>query len=213
MIRIIILIILGIVSLVNLFGEYKDSFILKCLSKPLLMPLLIAYYVLTAQDINILIILALFFGLLGDIFLLKSEQLNIMLGIASFFLGHVFYITYFLISIDFTFPPYFYLIIIPYIIIILGLFKLLYHHMGELRIPGLLYMIIITLMSFTTAIRYDAVKFIPYLLPLIGSLLFITSDTVLAIGLFKKEVKYGGVIVMFTYILAQTLITIGVTLS
>jgi len=84
--------------------------------------------------------------------------------------------------------------------------------MGDLRIPGFLYMIIITLMSFTTAIRYDAVTLVPYLLPLFGSLLFIASDTVLALGMFKTKIKYGDVIVMLTYILAQTLITIGVTI-
>lgn len=212
MLGIIVLIILGIVSIINLYGEYGGKLKLRYFSKPILMPLLIVYYVVTVQDINVLIILALLCGLAGDVFLMKEEKLNVMLGIGSFFLGHVFYITYFLISIDFIFPPYFYLLIIPYIVVIIILFKLIYPYMGDLRIPGFLYMIIITLMSFTTAIRYDAVTLVPYLLPLFGSLLFIASDTVLALGMFKTKIKYGDVIVMLTYILAQTLITIGVTI-
>lgn len=88
--------------------------------------------------------------------------------------------------------------------------KILWPFTLELRIPVLFYSAAITIMAFTGLNRNDNLAGYNHIV--LGVLLFVVSDAVLAINMFGEGVKYGGVIVMFTYILAQYLIVEGYSL-
>ncbi len=201
-----------IISLLNLSFEFKNNKKGRYYTKPLLMPLLILFYITIADKINYLIILALLCGFSGDVFLMRDDkEKNILLGITSFLIGHLLYITVFLSNTSWLslVPSYFYMFIIPYITLELYLLKKLLPTMGSLKIPGFIYTTIILFMSFTSLSRIFNVSFMSFLLPFIGSISFILSDTVLAFSLFKKQGKYDNIIVMITYITSQFLITLG----
>ena len=75
------------------------------------------------------------------------------------------------------------------------------------KLPVIVYTIAITLMAFTAINRSGQVKGYSYVV--IGVLLFVFSDTVLAVNNFGPGFQYGGLAVMITYVTAQYLIVEG----
>jgi uncharacterized membrane protein YhhN len=65
------------------------------------------------------------------------------------------------------------------------------------------------MMSFTSACGVWAGFNLKFILPFIGSLFFITSDSVLSYNSFNKPSKNYEVLIMGTYILAQVMIVAG----
>ena len=52
-----------------------------------------------------------------------------------------------------------------------------------------------------------------FYMPFIGSLLFMASDSVLAINTFRSKIPRGDVYIMSTYVTAQVLIVAGMIVS
>jgi uncharacterized membrane protein YhhN len=176
------------------------------------MPLLMLFYLLNASVINYFILTALAFGFLGDVFLLKAEkQSRILAGIVSFLIGHIFYISVFVgnsySSLDI--PLWSLLFLLPYIGGALLLLKKLFPSMQFMKLPAIVYMSVIFLMSFLSVLRVWTVSFLSFLLTFAGSLSFILSDSLLAFDLFTVRLKKSDTAVMTTYILAQLLIVLG----
>ena len=76
--------------------------------------------------------------------------------------------------------------------------------LGPLRIPVALYICVIT--GMVVSALYASV---PRTVPL-GALLFLISDSILAIGKFKTAIPFGGFLVWGTYYAAQYLIATGI---
>lgn len=212
MISIILILIFLTVSFLNIVFELLHNKKGRLYTKPLLMPLLILFYLAKVNVVNYLIISALLCGFVGDIFLMLSKkEFNVLMGIGAFLLGHLFYISIFLHTSSMLrdVPYLFFLSIIPYIILELYLFKKLFPSMKTMKLASFIYMSVIFLMSFTSLTRVWSISFIPFLFPFIGSLFFIFSDTVLAFDLFIHHNKHNNVIVMSTYIIAQLFIVVG----
>ena len=67
------------------------------------MPLLLIYYILSVAEVNKLIVIALVFGFMGDVFLmLPKGKNNFILGLGSFLIGNVCYVFLFLEGISFA---------------------------------------------------------------------------------------------------------------
>lgn len=185
---------------------------LRRVTKCLLMPLLLCCYYLLASPPSSLVMLALFFGFLGDVFLLVPERSwSFVSGLISFAIGHVFYITAVFSNFNTATPGW--LIPVAAVIYLAGMarmFAILWPRMPKMMfIPCLLYMLIISFMSLCMlafALTYSTpTAWCAY----IGSIFFIASDSVLALVTFKRRIPFRHVIVMSTYIIAQTLLAIG----
>lgn len=75
--------------IVNLYADKNNIQKLKVLTKPLLVPLIILFYLTSAVQINWLIVSALFFGFLGDFSLLwGSKKIFFAIGLFAFLVGH-----------------------------------------------------------------------------------------------------------------------------
>lgn len=185
----------------------------RCYTKPFLMPLLAIFYMLSATQINRLIVIALVFGFIGDVFLMWPERKNnFMFGLGAFLIGHICYVVLFKQSIPYIkdIPLWFYLITIVYVMGATIVMKKLINYLGDMKIPTFIYMMIILLMSFTSLARIWFMDMnISFLLPFIGSLFFLCSDSMLAFNTFKGKFKNGNVYIMLTYVLAQALIVGG----
>jgi uncharacterized membrane protein YhhN len=81
--------------------------------------------------------------------------------------------------------------------------------LGGLKIPVLLYAIVISIMAIMAWTRYGTAKGRSYWLVALGAGLFVISDSVLAINKFSNPIPNAGIIIMLTYILAQYGITMG----
>jgi uncharacterized membrane protein YhhN len=215
---IVVLILFAIDSIIHLCSDFVDDETKKKIiyaTKPLLMPLLLIFYLIATSIVNGVIIAGLIGGWLGDIFLLKKGSKKLfMLGLISFLLGHLLYIIAFLISISWfqNTPLWIFALIFPYLILLYIIFNLLKDHLGKMKIPTTIYMIIILVMSFAAL----AVLFTENLINVgnksivfLGSILFIISDFLLAWNKFKSSITHERIYVMSTYILAQFCIVFG----
>jgi uncharacterized membrane protein YhhN len=198
-------------AVLHLVSILAQKPLLKALSKGSLMPLLLGFYVLGADKIFWPVVLALFLGGAGDIFLLNINSLKFFrLGLASFLLGHICYIIALLVF------PFNNAVLVISIAVAAALGIVMYrfvHPSREMRIPVIVYetvimgMVIFALQTFLVQGPPSGA------LVLAGSLLFLVSDSILARFTFGKKPVYGDFWVMLTYIPAQFCLVLGFYLS
>lgn len=156
-----------------------------------------------SQNQNLLHFLALIFSLCGDIVL----QMKLFLpGLGSFLIAHVFYSILMI-----TWRPRLkfkstLLIVIVITFISFTLARWLTSDAENMQIAVTLYAITILTMGFIAYKTDDKKSLI-----LIGAILFILSDFILALGLFKEGLPYNNIIVMWTYGIAQLLLYNGLS--
>lgn len=184
-------------------------------TKPVLM-ILLAVYVLYSnakmpRDYRIFLLLALVFSSLGDDLLLFP---NLFLpGLGGFLLAHVMYIIFFL-KIRYSNPPvplcrYPLILLNAAIVILFILFMAPY--LGNLIVPVIVYAfaLSITVQSVLHAFHFRRQPAGWYCI--IGAVLFLLSDLLIAVGKFYHSFPGGDVIVMLTYGFAQWGLVYGST--
>ena len=179
--------------------------------KPLLMPSLAAYFLFSVKQKNklaFLVIIALLFSWIGDVMLMFVELKSIyfILGLVAFLLAHIAYILIFNKSSQ-DFKPKIFTYSTGFLLTLYGilLILLMWPGLGDLMIPVIIYTAIIMTMGITALFR----KASGASLVLIGAMLFIASDSLLALNKFYQAFAAAGFWVMLTYILAQYFIVIG----
>jgi len=204
-----------VVLLADLIAVYLGKEILRYATKPLLMPLLVIYFVSAVKFFDSSskkwMILALAFSWLGDVLLIfeSANSSFFIFGLVAFLIAHILYIILFnQIRIkekvkQSLFP------LLPIAIYYFLLISLLQPTLGEMKKPVGIYGLIISIMlSFAIdlwRIKDRGVSF--YIIS--GALLFIISDSLLAINKFYSSFQYGGILIMLTYGIAQLFITLG----
>ena len=185
--------------------------------KPLLMPLLLCFYWLSASAMgkkpDAFIVLALFCGFLGDTFLLGHGK-AFLLGLASFLFGHIFYIIGFLRPLELrAVPPAVWLLALAYFAYsVIASRTLLPFVRGKEKLAVILYMVCLLTMSFSAMLRCGYARGNGFWLTFLGSLFFVASDSMLALQLYRKAGRAFHIPVMVTYLLAQSMIVYGVLL-
>ncbi|MEO0897692.1 MAG: lysoplasmalogenase [Bacteroidota bacterium] len=192
-------------------------------SKSLLMPTLFMYYWMfkasSARFEHFLVMGALFFSWAGDVLLMYESSLFFLLGLGSFLLAHICYILCF----SLTLPPYkgkSYLgkhpwAYLPFLLYAALLFWLIYGGLGNMTVPVLVYATVICVMSLTALNRWNRVSEISFGYVFLGALLFMLSDSLIAVGKFASDVvliPFRQIWVMLTYMTAQYLIIHGILL-
>jgi len=150
----------------------------------------------------------LFFTWAGDV-VLEFEGLFIP-GLGCFLLAHVMYLVVFFKTPgrNVIFQKRWYLLI-PVILSGAGLILYLYNDLADMRIPVIIYSIVILTMLTGAINRLEKVNLISYYLVLTGAILFVISDSAIAINKFSHHFESSGIVVMTTYIIAQYLIVSG----
>ena len=204
-----------VVLLADLIAVYLGKEILRYATKPLLMPLLVIYFVSVVKffvsSLKKWMILALAFSWLGDVLLIfeSANSSFFIFGLVAFLIAHMLYIILFdQIRIkekvkQSLFP------LLPIAVYYFLLISLLQPTLGEMKKPVGIYGLIISIMlSFAIdlwRIKDRVVSF--YIIS--GALLFITSDSLLAINKFYSSFQYAGILIMLTYGIAQLFIALG----
>ncbi|GHM99506.1 hypothetical protein WSM22_09960 [Cytophagales bacterium WSM2-2] len=184
--------------------------------KPLIVPTLTAFYFQNSESRNRLFILAMVFCWAGDFFLLfdSISQLYFMGGLGSFLIAHI--ILYFLYGSlkSGNGPglngPQRARLSFPVILAGSGLITILYPTLGGLKVPVIIYALALMLMVLQSIYRYGFTSSQSFWNICIGALLFMLSDSVLAINKFYQPVVFGGVIIISTYMAAMYFIVQGV---
>lgn len=156
------------------------------------------------------VLCALLFSLCGDILLMFVEVSPnyFLFGLISFLIAHVLYVLAFKLQRNKKVNAYgFVILLIAYAS---GLFYVLLDGLNDMMIPVMIYMLVILSMATTAYLRKGIVNRISYLMVLLGALLFLISDSILALNKFYQPQQYANITIMTTYALAQFLIVIGI---
>lgn len=199
----------------DIIGIQADNEIIQYLSKPLIIPFLAAYFFIETGNISSnlqkWILLALFFSWGGDILLMFQGQRDIffLLGLSFFLLAHIFYIIFFYkVRLAEKVKRSIWLLLIV-IIYYAALVTWLSPYLYDMKWPVRIYGVVISIM-FMLAVHMlfinnkNAGKWM-----MIGALLFVISDSVLAVNKFYQGFEAAGIVIMLTYGLAQFLIVEG----
>ncbi len=186
--------------------------------KPMLMPILMLFVFVNSKlssSFSKLIFLALLFSMGGDVLLMPYFD-NFMLGLASFLIAHVFYIIAFMkdnclkdgikkskVSVA--------ILLIAYSVLIYILVTNMLSSGTELAMISavVVYASVITVMVLSTISLQSINSNLETKLMMVGAILFMFSDSVIAINKFVFEIPLSGLWIMTAYTLAQWLITVG----
>jgi len=100
-------------------------------------------------------------------------------------------------------------LVIPVLVFGIGLIYFLYGDLSGMRIPVIIYAIVILFMLAGAINRIEKVNRQSYFLVLTGAILFVISDSLIAINKFSFHFEYSGIVIMSTYLAAQYLIVTG----
>lgn len=205
-----------VIGLFQIILQNHPSFYPGLIAKALIIPILILLLLLNLNPLTNrlhgFMIAGLLFSWAGDIILeFSGSNANMFIpGLACFLLAHIMYLTIFI-----TTPGKNsilgsrIMLLLPVIIYGAALVLYLYDDLKEMKLPVIIYAIVILFMLTGAINRIDKVKTKSFLLVLAGAILFVISDSAIAINKFSYKFEYSGLVIMSTYIVAQYLIVTG----
>lgn len=209
-----------IIVVTDLVGEYLQNPQIDHIAKPLLLVWIAVYFLIHAKGVDKTVVklasLGFLFSWIGDLFMMFSgEFVYFILGIASFLVAQVLYAFLFLRTINISGKKSFLkkkpVWLIPYIVFGFIIYILLFNQLDAiLKTAIFVYMTAILTMSAMALNRYGNGHPMSFSLVLVGSLLFVASDSLIAINRFLGSIPYEGLFIMSTYIAAQYLIMMGI---
>jgi uncharacterized membrane protein YhhN len=193
------------VSILDIIGVAVNNSLLQTIFKPLIIPSLMALYYFSVEKKNNWYLIALVFSFLGDVLLMYKNNL-FLYGIAAFLITQIIYI--YIIVKQMEKPSFFhkYLYAFLFVNYVVYLLSLLKPNLGELFYPVLVYGITISIFGLVVTLNYVTKRTTPTLFLMLGAVLFITSDSMIALHKFHVPKSFYPVAIMITYVLAQYLI-------
>jgi len=207
-----------LVSIGEIISLIAHIEILHTICKPLIIITLLVSYLatVTSEYRSRTLLVALLFSCAGDILLMihDTDGSFFMMGLIAFLVSHVFYI--------FTYRQHQnensetglqgihkVRLAFPIILTGVGLVYVLYPVLGDLKIPVMVYALVLVVMTLNALLRLGKTTQPSFWMVFIGALLFMASDSLLAINKFLVPIPHGSIWVMTTYISAQYLIVKG----
>lgn len=152
------------------------------------------------------LLVALAFGLLGDVLLLSDTVTRFQAGLGAFLLGHLAYLACFVgVGLDEgTWALVGTLVTAAALVVARGVLPATQRSDGAaLSVPVAVYMAVISAMTIAAWATGE------WLIAL-GASVFLASDTILAVNRFVRPMTWARVAVMMTYHVGQALIVLGV---
>lgn len=191
---------------------YWPGFVAKALIIPVLMILFFVNINPFTGRLHIFMIAGLLFSWAGDVVLelSKNNDSLFIVGLVCFLLAHIMYLIVFFLTPgkNSILNNRFYLLI-PVLIYGVILVSCLYADLAGMRLPVILYTIVILSMLAGALNRIEKVKKVSFYLVLAGAILFVISDSVIAFNKFVHQFDSSGIVIMSTYVIAQYLIVAG----
>lgn len=184
--------------------------------KPALIPLLAfgVYFYRKFPSKNILLA-ALLFSWIGDVILLFADiaEIYFILGLVSFLISHIIYCVVFSKQIKTEIKKNKVLFGLGSLVIalyLIAMLSVLLPSLGDLKIPVIVYASVISTMllfAFNGFLIWEKPgnKYV-----FIGALVFVLSDSILAMNKFYAPIEKSSFFIMLTYLVAQYLIVVGI---
>ena len=152
------------------------------------------------------ILLGLTACLAGDVFMMLKEK-KFIEGLVAFLFGHLFYISAFLtvtrLKVDFG-------TVLPLFIFAAAMMTILFPHLGKMKLPVSFYILVITVMGGLAIQRYVDIGGTAAFRAFAAAVLFIVSDSILAVNRFVRPFPWAQTGILGTYFAAQLLFALSV---
>ena len=195
----------GVIFFLNILFMYvlQDY---RTVAKPMIMASLIGFYITVERRQSNAFVLAMIFALLGDVFLMFDGDDFFLIGLVCFMLMQLLY-TYLFSREGSNDVKRLLIISVPLAFLTISIISMLWNDLGDLRIPVLVYAMAISGMVISAIYRKKTLK--GYSAVVMGVVLFLISDAVLAISKFGGALPFQDIVIMCTYMTAQFLIVRG----
>lgn len=206
-----------VVALIELIALATDFATVHQAVKPLIMLALIGYYLASVDVRSGAFVRAMFFSWAGDVLLIfvPRGEIFFIAGLLAFLISHLLFIQTYRVhrgagsgaelmgtqKVRFS---------LPIVLLGTGLVVVLYPSLGSLRLPVLVYAMVLTIMVMSALFRFGLTNSQSFWMVFSGAVLFMASDSILALNKFLNPVPAAGLLTMFTYMSAQFLIAEGI---
>lgn len=205
----------------DLFAIYTGNQLIQYIVKPMILISLFVFFAFQVTmvkpkgrelRISTFLMEGLVLSLVGDTLLMfDADPMFFILGLSAFLLAHIFYILTFYTVLKTEKLKLDLRLFIPVSVYYALLVFLLFPVLGEMRIPVLVYGIVISIMfalalHMINLIYREAGKWMA-----IGAAMFVLSDSLLAFNKFYQAFPFAGIYIMISYAAAQYGIVKGVT--
>lgn len=210
---ILFLIIFIVSTAVHLYASSKKNQKLRNITKPFILLSLLGFYVFSASEIRIQIVLALIFSWLGDVLLMPKGNKWFSAGGVAFMISHLFFVLGYNEDIVFSAIPVWCIVFFAaaFVIAVSIIFSKLKEHLPKaLFYPMFFYLLVNGTMNCFAIFRLLSNPCPATIITCIGAVLFFISDTSLFFVRFKKNSRLKThFIVMLTYSIGEILIICG----
>ncbi len=215
MVIIVLPFVIAVTMLISIVAEYRRARTVVYVFKPLSTVLIITLAALAQPaecTYQVLIIIGLVFSLAGDVFLMLPEEPRSFFvpGLVVFLIAHLFYIVAFCLGGGWSSKDL--LVALPFLAFGIGTAAYLWPSLGAMRAPVALYILVILAMGWRSGVRIYAVD-APMpgaVIALVGAVLFIFSDLILALNRFVRPFASARATNLTTYFAGQTCIALSV---
>lgn len=145
-------------------------------------------------------------SLAGDIFLMLPSD-RFVAGLVSFLVAHLLYTLGFVSGMGFGLSWW---TLLPLFVYGVVMFGVLSPHLGRMKLPVSVYMVAILIMAWRAWERWLWARQTEALLASLGAMLFLISDSVLALNRFRGRYRGAQALTLSTYFAAQWLIALSV---
>ncbi|RUT71490.1 lysoplasmalogenase [Flavobacterium cupreum] len=184
--------------------------------KPILIPLLgFSVYLYKKFPTKNIILSALLFSWIGDVILLFADidEIYFILGLVAFLISHVIYSALFNKQTKIRSKKNKAAFLIGSLVIacyLIGMLSFLLPALGDLKIPVIVYSTVISLMLLFAFNGFLTWKRPGNQYVFMGAIVFIASDSILAVNKFHTPIEKSSFYIMLTYLVAQYLIVTGI---
>jgi uncharacterized membrane protein YhhN len=183
-------------------GAQTQRYLFKPLTTVLILLLALVMPAAVSPLYQTLVVIGILFSLAGDIFLMLPEKWFVG-GLVSFLVAHLFYVAGYITRGGFQFHWPLLMLFVLYGAILL---TLLLPHVGDLRLPVVVYAAALLVMGWQATELWWVVRDRAALLAMVGALLFVASDSILALDKFRAHIPHRDMLIMSTYYSALLLI-------
>lgn len=190
-------------SMLDIVGIIFSLPLLIYIFKPLIIFSLLFLYVFSLPKRIKWYVIALELSFFGDVLLLFSGELFFMGGLVSFLMAHFLFIKIVISRIkEFNFLKALFSAI-PFLAVFGLLIFTLKDSLNEMLWPVIIYGLTIATFGAVSLLDFLNTKSKKSILMLFGAVIFMISDSLLAIDKFYHSIEIFGVLIMGTYIIAQ----------
>lgn len=212
----VLLVLLAAVSAVHLYHSWTDDSSKRKYTKPFLLPLIIAYYIVCADKLSWVLIIALAASWLGDVLLIPKGNGWFTAGGISFMITHFLFIAVYAMSVDFSKVRW--MLVIPAVILYYGISAVIIKSLKPstpkmMLIPMYVYLLANSTMNVFSLMQLISLRSAGATVAFIGAVLFFISDCTLFLVRYHKNkdlIFKKHFTVMLTYIAGEFLIAQGI---